>query len=114
MHRLRAAHAAGVHDHADVQIALRRRGAADAHRLVRLLDVQRATIRLRVHRHGGASHPPRGTDDAAGDLAPVGDEDLVEGRVCMDQDRSPHVTGAPIFTAWSITLQIFTASRRTP
>ena len=93
MHGLRAARAAGGDDRLDPEIALRRRRPPDAHRLVRLLDVQRAAIRLRVHRHGADPHPPRGTDHPAGDLDPVGDEDLVEEHACTEHSCSSPVYG---------------------
>ena len=34
-----------------------------------------------MHGHGADAHFARGADDAHGDLAPVGDEDLVESRL---------------------------------
>ena len=44
----------------------------------------RASRRLGVDRDGRDAHPPRRLDDAAGDLAAVGDQDLVEhGRLAL-------------------------------
>ena len=59
-------------------------------------------IGLRVHRDGADAHFPAGPVDAKGDLAAIGDQDLVEhglcGRLgCWGQDRtksgSPYSTG---------------------
>ena len=47
------------------------------HRLVRLPDVQRLRVGVRIDRDGADAEAPRGADDPAGDLAAIGDE---EGR----------------------------------
>jgi hypothetical protein len=78
MDRLGAAVLAGLDDFLDHQIALGRRRRADQDRLVGQLDVQRPGVGLGIDRHGLDAHAPRRLDDAAGDLAPVGDQDLVE------------------------------------
>ena len=48
------------------------------HRLVRHLDMQGLRIGVRVHRHGRHTHAAGSTNDPAGNLAPVGDEDFRE------------------------------------
>ena len=48
------------------------------HRLVGHLDMQRVAVGVGVDRDGLDAHAPRGLDDAAGDLAAIGDQDLVE------------------------------------
>ncbi len=69
---------AGLDDLLDHQVALGRRRRADRDRLVGQLDVQRPGVGLGIDRHGPDAHAPRRLDDAARDLAPVGDQDLVE------------------------------------
>ena len=78
MHRLGAGLLAGLDDLLDDQIRLRRRRRPDGHRLVRHLHVQRVAVGLRVDRHRADAELARAFDDAAGDLAAVGDQDLVE------------------------------------
>jgi hypothetical protein len=60
------------------QVALCRRRGADFHRFVGEPHVQAVTVRLGIN--GDRLHPHRaqGADDAAGDGATVGDENLVE------------------------------------
>ena len=78
MHRLRAGRAAGLDDLVDDEIGLRGRRRADMDGLVGHLDVQRVAVGVGVDRDGRDAHAPRRLDDPAGDLAPVGDEDLLE------------------------------------
>ena len=78
MHSLGARGAAGFDDAILHQIGLARRGRADQHRLVGKLDVPGVLVRLRVDGHGLDAHASRRLDDATGDLAPVGDEYLLE------------------------------------
>src|SRR6478672_1341475 len=69
----------GGADHAaDVQIALRRGRRADMKRFVRGLDVESVRIGIRIDGNGTQTEPPRGADNAGGDLAAVGDQDLLE------------------------------------
>jgi hypothetical protein len=67
-----------IQDRVDLEIALRRRGAADQHRLIGHLDMQRACIGFGIDRDRGNAHFPRRANDPAGNLAPVGDEDFAE------------------------------------
>ncbi len=66
------------HDLLDRQVAVDGRRRADGHGLVGQLHVQRGGVRIGIHGHGRDAQPAGGADDAAGDLAAVGDEDLVE------------------------------------
>src|SRR5204863_8261448 len=50
------------------------------HCLVSLAHMQRLGIGLGIDRDCRDPHPPRRADDAAGDLAAVGDQDLLEHR----------------------------------
>ena len=81
MNRLRAGLLAGRHDLVDQQVGLRRGRRADQHLLVGLAHVQRVGVGLGIDRHRLDAEPLAGADDAAGDLAAVGDQDLVEGRL---------------------------------
>src|SRR5690349_18245987 len=61
-------------------IALLRRRRADRYHLVGEGDVQRSSIRLRMYRNGRKTERAAASDDAAGDLAAIGDEDLAQGQ----------------------------------
>ena len=71
---------AGLDDLVDQQVGLRGRRRADGDRLVGHLDVQGVAVGLGIDRHRLDAHPAAGLDDAAGDLAAVGDQDLLEHR----------------------------------
>ena len=70
----------GVDDAPGHEIAFADGRSADMHRLVGHGDMQRAGVGVGMDGDGGDAHAPRGADDAAGDLAAVGDQDLVEHR----------------------------------
>ena len=72
---------AGFEDAVDHQIAVARRRRADADGLVRHLHMEGTGVGLGVDGHGGDAVGAAGTDNAAGDLAAVGDQDLLEHRV---------------------------------
>ena len=78
MHRLGAGLLAGGDDLVDQQIGLRGGRRPDGDRLVGHFDVQRVLVGFRIDRDRLHAHLARGLDDAAGDLAAVGDQDLVE------------------------------------
>ncbi len=62
-------------DGVDVQVRLRRRGATEGDGEVDRVDVERAGVGLGVDADRVDAHPAGGAGDAAGDLAPVGDEE---------------------------------------
>ena len=62
----------------DDEIAFDGGGGTDGVRLVRHLHVQRLAIGLGEHGDGGEALLAAGADDADGDLATVGDEELLE------------------------------------
>ncbi len=74
-----AKHAGGLDQALDHEVAVARGGGADAHRRVGATDVQGA--RVREHRHRADAHAAAGADDAAGDLAAVGDEQGADHRI---------------------------------
>src|SRR6516225_4951927 len=78
MDRLGAGGARGLDERGDVEVALASRCRPDAHRLVGLAHVARGGIRIGVDRHGADVHAPRGAEDAAGDLAAVGDQEALD------------------------------------
>jgi hypothetical protein len=78
MHRLGSGLPAGLDDLLDDEIGLRRRRRPDGDRLVRHLDVQGIAVCLGIDRDRGNAQPACRPDDAAGDLAAVGDQDLLE------------------------------------
>ena len=81
MDRFGAGLLAGGDDFLDRQIGLGRRGRSDGDRLVGHLDVKRVLVGFGIDRDGLDPHAARRPDDAAGDLAPVGDEDFLEHRL---------------------------------
>jgi hypothetical protein len=89
MHGLRAGLLAGIDDLLDDQIAFRRRRRTDMHGLVSHAHMQRAIIGIGIHRHRFDAELAAGLDDAASDLATVGDQDLVEQLGCHDT-RHPY------------------------
>ena len=68
----------GGDDRRDVQVALRRRGAADADGLVGEAHVQRVAVGGRMHRDRLDAHLLARPDDPARDLAAVRDQDFAE------------------------------------
>ncbi|MCW0416072.1 hypothetical protein NB689_001826 [Xanthomonas sacchari] len=80
MDGLRAAALRGLEDALAAQVALARRRGADVHGLVGQAHVARVAVGIGVHGHGGDAELAAGGDHPAGDLAAIGDEDLVEGR----------------------------------
>ncbi|KAF5059539.1 hypothetical protein DSECCO2_334860 [anaerobic digester metagenome] len=61
-----------------VEVTLRRVRLPDAERLVGVLDVERVVVRLGVDRDRVDAQFPAGTHDPDGDLAAVGNQDLVK------------------------------------
>ncbi len=73
----------------DVQVRLARRRRPDAHRFVREAHVERVGIDLGVDGDRPQVEHPAGSDDTQGDLAPVGDQNLLE------HDLSSFLTSRP-------------------
>ena len=67
-----------VEDGLGVQVALRRRLAAQGVGLVGQADVECITVEVGVDGHGGHPQLAAGPDDPDRDLPPVGDENLLE------------------------------------
>ena len=78
VHAVGAAAADGVEDRLGVEVALGRRLPAERVRLVGEADVERVAIELGVDRDGRDAELAGGPDDADGDLAAVGDQDLLQ------------------------------------
>ena len=96
VHRLGAGLPGRLEHGVGVAVALRRGGRADRHGLVGLADVGQAGVGLGVHRDRAQAHPLDGADDAAGDLASVGDEHGLEhGGLASRSDvvRQARLTG---------------------
>jgi hypothetical protein len=73
----------GGEDGLGVQVALRRGLSAERVGLVRQPDVQRVPIELGIHGDRSDADLATGANDADGDLAAVGDQDLLEHRSRM-------------------------------
>ena len=81
MDRLGAGLLAGLDDLVDQQIGLRRGRRTDEDLLVGLAHMQRVGVGLGIDRDRLDTHALAGANDATGDLAAIGDEDLVERRL---------------------------------
>ena len=79
VNRVRAARDRRRDDVGDRQVRFRGGRGADADGLVGQLDVQAVLVGGGVDRDGGEAELLAGADDADGDLAAVGDEDLRSG-----------------------------------
>ena len=62
----------------DHQVALRGGWRSDGDSIVGHLDMERVAIGLGIDRDRRYSHPARGLDDPAGDLAAIGNQDSLE------------------------------------
>ena len=85
----------GGEDGVDVEVRVLGRRRADEHGLVGVADVRRVPVRLRVDGDGAHPEALARAHDAAGDLAAVGDEDLVEeGHEAFHDGGTPGVKSA--------------------
>ena len=82
----------GGHDRVDVEVAVVRGRRSDAHGDVGEPDVPRAGIRVAVDGDRADAHRSKRADDAAGDLAAIGDQDALEGS-CLGHRR--HIRNSP-------------------
>ncbi len=78
VHSLSPSDLTGRYDTGNVEITLGGGGGTDAHALVGQAHVHGGGVGLGVHGHGGDAHLLAGPVDAQGNLAAIGDEDLVE------------------------------------
>ncbi len=78
MNRLGARLLAGRDNLVDQQIRLPRRRRPEMNLLVRHLDMQRVLIGVRIDRDGGDAHLAGGLNDAASDLATIGDQNFTK------------------------------------
>ena len=78
MHRLRAGLLRRRDDALDVEIAVTRPRRPEQHRLVGERDMHRLAVGLGIDGDGAQPHGARRADDAAGDLAAVGDQQRAE------------------------------------
>ena len=78
MNGFRTAPPRHAHDPVNAQVALGRRGRTDVIRLIRVAHVQRLAVRVRIDGHRADAHLATGAHHAQGNLAAVGNEDLVE------------------------------------
>ena len=87
MHGLGAGGAAGLDDLVDQQVGLRGRRRADGNRLVRHLHVQAVAVGVGIDRYRLDAELACRLDDAAGDLATIGDQDLLEHAPVCPEER---------------------------
>ena len=86
MDRLRAGAARDLDDPLGGEVRLGRRAAAERVRLVRVRDVRRAAVAVGIDRDGADAELAQRPEDADGDLAAVGDQNLRErhGRILSE------------------------------
>ncbi len=70
--------AAGRNNRLNREVTLYCRRRTYANRLMRHRDMQRVLVGIGIDRHGCDPHPLRRPDDAAGDLAAIGDQNALE------------------------------------
>jgi hypothetical protein len=78
------------------EIALACGTGTDAHGFISHPDMQRLGVRIGIDRDRANSEPPRGSDDTAGDLAPV-----------CNEKRFDHWAGHPAVRSDQLTFAIF-------
>src|ERR1700730_17199314 len=88
-------------DAVELQIRLRRWRAADVVCFIRVADMDRVTVRVRVHGRGRDAELAASTHDADGYLSAIGDEDFLEklafhsfNRISLSFIRSPAAVGS--------------------
>ncbi len=94
MDRLRAAGARRSDDAADVEVALARGRRTQAPRLIGRAHMAGPGIGIRIHRHRAQPEAPRGAEDAAGDLAAVGDQQALDHADIPSLER-PYIRSTP-------------------
>jgi len=87
MDRLGAGLFRSINDGLDVEIAVARPRRAEQHGGVRHRDMHRAGVGFGIDGDGAQAHGARGSDDAAGDLAAVGDQERAEAPVHLALHR---------------------------
>ena len=83
MNRVRAGLARAVDDRVAAQIRLCRPRAAERHDFVGLAHERRVAIGIGADGHRGDAHLAAGAHDPPGDLAAIGDQNLLDGRSLM-------------------------------
>jgi hypothetical protein len=78
MHGIGVSLAGGVEQRRNREVALTRIGGTDPDRLVRLSDVPRVDVRVRVDRHARDARLTAGADDAPRDLPAIRDEQAAD------------------------------------
>jgi hypothetical protein len=95
VHRLRARGLGDFEDAVGAQVAVARRGTTNAHRLVASLHMLRVGIGIAVDRHGAHAHAASGGGHSAGNLAAVGNQDLLEHGVSRATGSAPDLARHP-------------------
>ncbi len=99
VHGIGSAAQGGTDDGVDVEIGVGRGGAGQAHELVGFGHVGRVEVGVRAHRHTADAERVRSAHDAPGDLAPVGDEQLLDhGATVTSANALATVTSANTVT----------------
>ena len=94
MHSLGPGLLAGIEDLVDHQVGLGRRGRADVDSFVRHGNVNGIAIGIGVDGDGLDAHFARSLDDAAGDLATVGDQNFFEHKPLCPLGRRARIRAA--------------------
>ena len=94
MNCIRTAAPRGFDDAMDVEIAVARSRRSDLDGTIGGFHMQRIGVRRRIDRDSRDAHAPRGADDAAGDLAAIGDQQSVEHRHILNTPKRVGGMGA--------------------
>ena len=95
VHRLRPGGLGRFQDALPAQVAVARRAGTDVHRLVAGANMAGLGIGVGVHRHRADAQAPRSGGDAAGDLAAVGNQYLLEHRFSAARSPFAALTATP-------------------
>ena len=88
MNRLHIRDLRGRDDAGNIQITFRRRGVADADRLIRQLQISRVFVRRRINHRRLHAHLPAGADDPQCDFSAIGNQNF---RKHVNRDPTAHL-----------------------
>ncbi|GAA3980745.1 hypothetical protein GCM10022232_11050 [Streptomyces plumbiresistens] len=95
MHGVRAGGDGGLHDEVAAQIRVGGRGARQSYRRVGHARVERVPVGVRVHGDRADAQLAAGAEDAAGDLATVGDQQRSDHGEVLHIRKTPKPPRAP-------------------
>ncbi len=88
VHRFCACTLTGLNDDVAEQVALAARRRANVYRLIGKLNMAGVLIRIGIHRHRGDAHFLGGSNHAASNLTPVGNQDFLKHSLTSNKQRN--------------------------